>query len=305
MAQMTAPAHLKAPTKRWWVQVCGNYDLEEHHIRLLTMACEAWDRSQEAREALKKAKSLTYVDRWGCPKKRPEVSIQNESMITFARLVRELGPRSRRESAVTPSEAASIRSPARGADLPVIDIAGLSSEAGADAPRGLVDEISTACAEWGAFQLVGALAVRYLARAAYTIQGKSTHQRPHKLLIFGAGVAGLGAAHAIMKDPKADALPVAFLDDEPAKHGSRPGGLPVVGDREWIAHAAQRYNADTLLIAMPSAPLWHIPSLRQARAVQGVSAGRQFPGVPSQSRLIFYRRHTPEGIFVLIFVDKD
>jgi hypothetical protein len=31
-----------------------DYDLEEHHSRLLTMACEAWDRACEAREIMAK-----------------------------------------------------------------------------------------------------------------------------------------------------------------------------------------------------------------------------------------------------------
>lgn len=66
-----------------------SYALEEHHERLLTLACEAWDRAEQAREALLEH-GLTYVDRFDCPRPRPEVAIERDSRIGFARLVREL-----------------------------------------------------------------------------------------------------------------------------------------------------------------------------------------------------------------------
>ncbi len=103
------------------------------------------------------------------------------------------------------------------------------------------------------FQLIAALGVRYLGRAVYSAQGRSRHKRPHRLLVFGAGEAGLKAAAAVWDDREADSVPVAFLDDDRAKHGSRPLGVPVVGGREAIGPAAFRYNADVLLIAIPSA----------------------------------------------------
>ena len=47
-----APRHLKPATRRWWLSVVADWHLEEHHIRLLTLAGEAWDRCAEAREQL-------------------------------------------------------------------------------------------------------------------------------------------------------------------------------------------------------------------------------------------------------------
>jgi len=105
-----------------------------------------------------------------------------------------------------------------------------------------------------AYHLLAALAARYIARAVYAAEGYSPHHRKSRLLILGAGEAGTDAAMAIWKDPTADVLPVAFLDDDHRKARLRPHGLPVVGGRNEIARAAKRYNADTLLIAAPSAP---------------------------------------------------
>lgn len=105
----------------------------------------------------------------------------------------------------------------------------------------------------GAFQLVGAAGARYFASAIYAAQGRSIHRRPYKMLVFGAGDAGRQATEAIWHDRDSDALPVAFLDDDPHMWKRRPLGLPVVGGRESVVEAARRYNADILLIAIPSA----------------------------------------------------
>jgi hypothetical protein len=80
---------LKPATKQWWNAVVRTYVLEPHHLRLLTLAAEAWDRGQEARLTLVK-KGLTYLDRFGQPRTQPEVAIERDSRVAFARLLREL-----------------------------------------------------------------------------------------------------------------------------------------------------------------------------------------------------------------------
>lgn len=84
-----APKHLRPATRKWWVSMVVEWDLEEHHARLLTMAGEAWDRCVQARELLAKH-GLTYVDRFEQPRARPEVAIERDSRIAFARMLSEL-----------------------------------------------------------------------------------------------------------------------------------------------------------------------------------------------------------------------
>lgn len=84
-----APKHLSAEASAWWNIVVRDYSLEHHHLRLLQAACEAWDRMQEARKALE-AHGLIFMDTKGDPKTRPEVAIERDSRVAFARLVREL-----------------------------------------------------------------------------------------------------------------------------------------------------------------------------------------------------------------------
>jgi P27 family predicted phage terminase small subunit len=84
------PSHLKAASKRWYSEVCEAFDLDSHHLRLLQLAAEAWDRGQEARAALAK-EGIVYIDSLGMPKARPEVMIERDARLGFARILRELG----------------------------------------------------------------------------------------------------------------------------------------------------------------------------------------------------------------------
>lgn len=83
------PAHLEKATAKWWKQVVEDFELEPHHLRLLTLAAEAWDRCQAARAIIDEM-GMTYNDRFDQPKPRPEIAIERDSRIGFARLLREL-----------------------------------------------------------------------------------------------------------------------------------------------------------------------------------------------------------------------
>ena len=83
------PDHLQPETGVWWHKVMSEFELEGHHERLLSMACQAWDRAELARQVLQ-SDGLTFRDRFDQPKARPEVGIERDSVIAFARLIREL-----------------------------------------------------------------------------------------------------------------------------------------------------------------------------------------------------------------------
>jgi phage terminase small subunit len=83
------PKHLKPLTRQWWSSVLTDYELEPHHIRLLTLAGEAWDRCCAARAVVDKS-GMTYTDRFGDPRPRPEIAIERDARTSFARLLREL-----------------------------------------------------------------------------------------------------------------------------------------------------------------------------------------------------------------------
>ena len=84
------PQHLSPEMAEWWKIVVGEYQLESHHVRLLTLACESWDRCTEARKILAE-EGVTYIDRFGAPRQHPACAIERDNKISFSRLLRELG----------------------------------------------------------------------------------------------------------------------------------------------------------------------------------------------------------------------
>ncbi len=85
----TAPRWLRASTRKWFADVCDRWLLEEHHVRLLLLACQSWDRCAQAREAIAKD-GLTLATGAGGHKLNPAVRVEQESMIAFTRILREL-----------------------------------------------------------------------------------------------------------------------------------------------------------------------------------------------------------------------
>lgn len=149
----------------------------------------------------------------------------------------------------------------------------------------------------GAFYVVGAIAARLGAATMLERKRRSPENKTGRLLVFGAGEAGTNAAKAIYADDRSSFVPVAFLDDDRGRRRASVLGLPVVGGRDDIADAARRYEADTILIAMPSA------HPREVNAVASIaeSAGLEVQVLPPLaqwlSALLVERAKTiePEG----------
>ncbi len=89
MTVIKPPTHLSSEAGSWWAEVVERYELEPQHLKLLRLACEAWDRAQAARVALAKH-GTTFTDRFGQPRARPELAIERDARLGFARLLREL-----------------------------------------------------------------------------------------------------------------------------------------------------------------------------------------------------------------------
>lgn len=85
-----APRHLRRSTQDWFRAVVADYELEPHHLKLLTAAAESWDRAQAAREIIAK-EGCVIRDRFDQPKPHPGCAIERDAKTLFARLLRELG----------------------------------------------------------------------------------------------------------------------------------------------------------------------------------------------------------------------
>ena len=72
-------------------------------------------------------------------------------------------------------------------------------------------------------------------------------------IVFGAGEGGSQMIKAMLLDPDSDYYPVAILDDDPLKANREVNGVRVRGTRDDLAIVATARDADTLLIAVPTA----------------------------------------------------
>jgi FlaA1/EpsC-like NDP-sugar epimerase/dTDP-4-amino-4,6-dideoxygalactose transaminase/lipopolysaccharide/colanic/teichoic acid biosynthesis glycosyltransferase len=102
-----------------------------------------------------------------------------------------------------------------------------------------------------AFILMGA--ARYMIRSYDEERRRPTGPNVHRLIVFGAGDAGAQIVASLLRDPASPYLPVALLDDDPTKRHLRIMGVPVMGDRTRMAETADEHQADTMLVALPSA----------------------------------------------------
>ena len=104
----------------------------------------------------------------------------------------------------------------------------------------------------GTATLILMLSGRYAARLVLELHRRPSGEACTRLLIFGAGQAAEEVVATMLRNPESPYLPVALLDDDPAKRRLSIMGVPVVGDRRDMASASKRFEVDTLLIAIRS-----------------------------------------------------
>lgn len=84
-----APQHLRKETRTWWRNVAKEWALEDHEMRLLTLACETWDRILNIRERVEE--DGTFIkSRLGELKPHPGLAEERRQKATFAKLLKEL-----------------------------------------------------------------------------------------------------------------------------------------------------------------------------------------------------------------------
>ena len=74
-----------------------------------------------------------------------------------------------------------------------------------------------------------------------------------RVLIVGAGSAGEMLARDLLRDPQRAYLPLAFVDDDPAKRGREIHGVRVLGECRKLPRIARKLAVDLVMLAVPSA----------------------------------------------------
>lgn len=128
--------------------------------------------------------------------------------------------------------------------------------------------------------LVCQLGVRLVWRAIYDEIRRPDLEGKQRVIVFGAGEGGEQIIRAMLRDPDSEFVPVAVLDDKKDKVSIH--GVPSRGGREDIANIAEQYDADILLIAIPSANASLISELDEL----GRKAGLDVRVLPSTSELL-------------------
>jgi phage terminase small subunit len=83
------PAHLTESSGRWWAETVETFDLRPDHRKILTIAAQSWDRYEQAREILDR-EGISFLDRFGQVRPRPELSTERDAKMTFLRALRDL-----------------------------------------------------------------------------------------------------------------------------------------------------------------------------------------------------------------------
>ena len=103
--------------------------------------------------------------------------------------------------------------------------------------------------------MFAALAVsRFGYRAARMIYRENT-KKNHKgknVMIIGAGEAGKELLDELLRSNRLDVKPKCFIDDDTNKHGKYISDIPIVGGRNEIMAATQKYEIDQIILAIPT-----------------------------------------------------
>ncbi len=122
-----------------------------------------------------------------------------------------------------------------------------------------------------------ALRIRAESRAPQPRDGKA-----RKVLVIGAGDAGILVVRELQKNRQSNLEPVGFLDDDSAKQKHEIYGVPVIGTLADLPDVLDKNTVDEVIIAIPSAP---------GRVVRMVADVCRLKGMPFR---------TMPGIFELI-----
>lgn len=104
----------------------------------------------------------------------------------------------------------------------------------------------------GALAIATMFALRFVVRTVRSHKAMQTAAE-RRAIVLGAGEAGRRLLRSMKYDGAGSFVPVALLDDDPSKHRLRLEGLRVRGSRADIASVAERFEADTLVLALPNA----------------------------------------------------
>lgn len=109
-------------------------------------------------------------------------------------------------------------------------------------------------------------------------RGTPGERRRTRVLIAGAGQAGVLVLRELQSNPQLPMTAVGFLDDDETKVGKVISGVSVLGTLKALPDVVRRHGVNEVIIAMPTAPGSMLRALADACREQGVTS-KTIPGV--------------------------
>ena len=88
-SRQRAPKHLSSEAKAFWLRIVRDFEMQDHHVKLLNAACECLDRATQAREAVDRDGAF-FKTRYGEIRPHPGLQVERDQKALLARLLREL-----------------------------------------------------------------------------------------------------------------------------------------------------------------------------------------------------------------------
>lgn len=129
---------------------------------------------------------------------------------------------------------------------------------------------------------VGGVRLLYRAYRSYVMGNHVEFDNVKRVLIIGAGDAGIIIAREMKRNPELRQKPVAFIDNDRMKIGNKIYGIPIVGDDTHIARTVQRERINEIIIALPKAK----PALLNKIYAECAKTGCRIRILPSVSQII-------------------
>ncbi len=122
------------------------------------------------------------------------------------------------------------------------------------------------------------IVVRLLAESGQISQKMSNLRGGKRVVIAGAGDAGVLVLREMQRNPQLKMTPVAFVDDDPEKIGMEIHGIKVMGGLDEVNHVVERVLAQEVVIAIPTAPGHIVRVLAEECQSNGIPF-RTMPGI--------------------------
>ncbi len=129
---------------------------------------------------------------------------------------------------------------------------------------------------------VGGVRLLYRVYRSHVLGSHVDYDKIKRVLIIGAGDAGIIIAREMKRNPELHQKPVAFIDNDSLKIGNKINGIPIVGDDSMISRTVQKEKINEIIIALPKAK----PAMLNRIYSECAKTGCRIRILPSMSQII-------------------